>query len=422
MIVKILSSSASFDGISYNTDKIDRNKGELMLVRNFGALQGLANLRPEDYKNYLKMVSATNKAVKKPQFHAAISAEGRTYDKHQLTEIAIAWLSKMGYGDQPYLIVFHKDTANNHVHIVTTRVNRQGKKINSGFENIRALQNLNSVLGIDEKHGAQQDIAKALSYRYSTKAQFMMLLECRGFKLSEKEGELQVIKFGRVQGKVSLAGIIEKLSKAEPDSKRVAQIKALLYKYAPIYDKKKLTEYLKSKHGIVLLFHTKDGKPPYGYTVIDHSGKAAHKGGEIMPLADILALSAAAKPDTGQSREITYDKQVTEPVCRDYYKAMLNAAMHNYPDIRQGLQHTGIGIYQSDDRWYLVDHADKAFIPLKQLLDSEAYMQVMQVFAASGEVGAEIARQHIYIPAPLIAASIDDEANHGRKRKRKKHQ
>src|SRR5690349_546794 len=110
MIVKILSSSASFDGVNYNTDKVDKNKGELMAVRNFGALQGIANLRPEDYKNYRKRVSATNKAVRKPQFHAEISAQGRTYDKHQLTGIAIARRLNMAYGDQSYLIVFHKDT------------------------------------------------------------------------------------------------------------------------------------------------------------------------------------------------------------------------------------------------------------------------------------------------------------------------
>ena len=41
MIVKILSSSASFDGVSYNTGKINKGKGELMKVKNFGALQGL---------------------------------------------------------------------------------------------------------------------------------------------------------------------------------------------------------------------------------------------------------------------------------------------------------------------------------------------------------------------------------------------
>jgi hypothetical protein len=54
MIVKILSSSATFNGVSYNTNKVDRNKGELMKVANFGPLQGLSTLRPQDYINYFQ--------------------------------------------------------------------------------------------------------------------------------------------------------------------------------------------------------------------------------------------------------------------------------------------------------------------------------------------------------------------------------
>jgi len=420
MIVKILSSSASFDGVDYNTDKIDNGKGELMLVKNFGALQGLINLRPEDYKNYLKMVSSTNKAVKKPQFHVAISAKGRSYDKHQLTGIAEKWLEKMGYGEQPYLIVFHKDTSNNHVHLVTTRVNRQGKKINSGFEKIRAQANMNAVLAIDEKHNAKVAIEKSLAYSFSTKAQFMMILESQGYKLAEKEGNLNVIKFGKVQGHVSLNTISEKLQKNAGDENRQKQLKALLYKYAPRYDTAGLTAYFKKEHGIVLLFHARDGKKPYGYTIIDHAGKAVYKGGEIMPLSKLFDLNAGTEA-TPKKTATPYREPIFEPFRRDYYRAMLKAAMENYPDIRQGLQQTGLYIFSRDDRYYLVDKADKAFIPLDQLLDPAEYGQVMQAFATSGEVSAEISRQHIYVPAPVIAPSIDDEAINGRNRRRKKH-
>jgi hypothetical protein len=421
MVVKILSSSASFDGMRYNTDKIDNGKGELMTVRNFGALQALENLRPEDYKNYLKMVSATNKAVKKPQFHAAISAEGRSYDKQQLTEIAIQWLEKMGYGEQPYLIVFHKDTKNNHVHIVSTRINRQGKKINSGFENIRAIANMNAVLGIDEKHNAQNDIEKALAYSFSTKAQFMMILESQGYKISERDGTLHLIKFGKVQGQVSLDQVLDRLQKNGTNANRQTQLTALFYKYAVQHDLDGLTEYLKKEHGIVLLFHAKDGKKPYGYTIIDQAHKAVYKGGEIMPLAKLLSLAEANPVTNKQPTNVFEHKNQAEPLRREYYKTMLKAAIRNYPDIRQGLHHIGIGIYLRDDRYYFVDHSDKAFIPLDQLLNLEAYNQVVQAFSQSGELDSEVVRQHIYVPAPVIATDIDDEAIHGRNRKRRKH-
>src|SRR5476649_2786039 len=149
MIVKILPAKPTFSGVNYNTNKVDRNKGELMKVANFGPLQGLGKLRPQDYVNYLKMVSAQNKNISKPQFHAVISAKGKSYDKHALTKIAVAWLKEMGYSSQPYLIVYHKDTDNNHVHMVSTRVDRDGIKIPSDFEHRRAVKNINKVLGYD---------------------------------------------------------------------------------------------------------------------------------------------------------------------------------------------------------------------------------------------------------------------------------
>src|SRR6202012_2550659 len=159
---------------SYNTDKIDRGLGGLVKVSGFGALQGLSELRPEDYKNALKAVSALNKGVKSPQFHVAISAPGKTHARYQLTAIAEEWLKLMGYVDQPYLIVFHQDTANNHVHIVSTRITKEGKTINRDFEHIRGIKNLNKVIGLDEKQEVKAHIAKALAYRFSTMAQFKM--------------------------------------------------------------------------------------------------------------------------------------------------------------------------------------------------------------------------------------------------------
>ena len=146
MIVKILPAKPTFSGVSYNTNKVDRNKGELMKVANFGPLQGLGKLRPQDYVNYLQTVSALNKNISKPQFHAVISAKGKSYDKQALTNIAVAWLKEMGYASQPYLIVYHKDTDNNHVHMVSTRVDRDGIKIPSDFEHRRAVNNIKECL------------------------------------------------------------------------------------------------------------------------------------------------------------------------------------------------------------------------------------------------------------------------------------
>jgi len=282
MVVKFLKASGSFKGVFYNTDKIGQGKAELMAAVNFEALQCLGEIRPMDYANYLDAITARNKGVSQPQLHVAISTTGRSHDKNQLTTIAVAWLEKMGYGKQPYLIVFHKDTENNHVHIVSTRIDHEGRKISSDFERVRAVRALNQVMGVDEDQTAQKDLEQAKSYRFSNLAQFKLILENMGYTLKDND----LIKFGKKLAEVDLA----KVGFRDPDDNRAAQLKAIFKKYAPRYDTAGFRDYIKTKMGIELIFHSKDGKPAYGYTIIDHAQKNVYKGGAIMPLKELFAM------------------------------------------------------------------------------------------------------------------------------------
>lgn len=310
MVVKFLKASGSFKGVFYNTDKISQGKAELMAAANFDALQGLSEIRPMDYVNYLNAVTARNKGVSEPQLHVAISTACQSHDKNQLTKIAVAWMEKMGYGKQPYLIVFHKDTENNHVHIVSTRIDHEGRKISSDFERVRAVKVLNQVMGVDEERTVQKDIEKARSYRCSTVAQFKLILENMSYTIRDNE----LIKFGKKLAEIDFA----KVELRNPDLTRAAQLKAIFKKYAPRYDTAGFTDYIKTKMGVELIFHAKDGKPAYGYTIIDHAQKNAFKGSEIMPLKELLAhstqqhlqISQKTTEDTKQSSlQIHYESQ-----------------------------------------------------------------------------------------------------------------
>jgi hypothetical protein len=283
MIIKILSSASGFPGVNYNTNKIDKDKGELLKVANFGPLQGLTRLRPQDYVNYLQMVSKLNSRVRKPQFHAVLSAKGKSYDKHELSAIAEQWLKLMGYGSQPYLVVFHKDTDNNHVHIVTTRVGKDGVKINSAYEKIRALKCLDNVLGYP----------LAMQYQFSTRAQFYLILESFGLAGKDYDGQK----------------LDEKIGQFRPDKYRAETIRKHLIGFQ--HDKD-FPKPLKEKYGLELVFHAAPGKPPYGYTIIDHETKTVFKGSEIIPLRQLLdgpAVSVDEGMQTGERPE-----QTTQPI------------------------------------------------------------------------------------------------------------
>ncbi|MCC8407719.1 relaxase/mobilization nuclease domain-containing protein [Mucilaginibacter sp. UR6-1] len=283
MIVKILAPAAGFTGVSYNTRKIDKNKGELMKTANFGSLQSLGQLKPKDYINYLTALSALNKHVRLPQFHAVISGRGRSYDKVTLTGIAESWLKEMGYGDQPYLIVYHKDTGNNHVHIVSSRVGRDGKKISSAYEHVRAQRNINKVLGYE----------MAMQYRFSTRAQFCMILESGGFPGTDPDEQQ----------------IRDKIEGYVPDKRHAAGIAALLrqHKHRPGF-----ASFLKENYRIELIFHSAEGQKPYGYSIIDHGAKMVFKGSEVLPLKELMLTAGVPAGPAGKETGIQAEVAAAE--------------------------------------------------------------------------------------------------------------
>lgn len=309
MIVKILKKSSTFKAVNYNTGKVDKNKGELLLVKNFGLLQGIENLRPQDYINYLEAVSSSSTRIKYPQFHVAISTKERQHSKEELSDIAQKWMEGMGYGGQPYLLIFHKDTNNNHVHLVSTRVGRNGKKISDRFEKLRAYRVLDQIMAVDEKQVLKDQLEIALSYNFSTRAQFMMLLETKGYLLDLTAEAYTINKNDQHIGSIDLSVIDQKIAGRKKDAARMTQIRAIFEKYRSIYDpsinntdhgySSEFAEFLRKKFGLEIIFHGKNGKPPYGYTLIDHAKRAVYKGGEIMVLKDMLTV----KPDqTDESR------------------------------------------------------------------------------------------------------------------------
>ncbi|OKS88785.1 hypothetical protein RG47T_4263 [Mucilaginibacter polytrichastri] len=309
MIVKIFRASASFKAITYNFDKIAKGQATLMKVSGFGALRQLHEVRPEDYRNYLEAQSGLNRNVRLPQFHAMISAPDHSFDKDKLAKLAGKWLDLMGYKDQPYLLVHHRDTDQSHVHMVSTRVSREGKKIDSAFEHRRAIVGLNKLLQKDEAHQAQIDASRVLQYQCSTKAQVLLLLEGMGYHIHEKDGQFLLHKFGRQLFAISGQRMEERLASYVPDKQRATQLKAIFRKYQAVFNaaperatvslsggrtlqtnvyRSDLGDFLKESFGIDLIFHASGDKPPYGYTIIDHTQQRVFKGSEVLKLAEMI--------------------------------------------------------------------------------------------------------------------------------------
>lgn len=291
MIAKIMSSAGSFNAVEYNEKKDEKGQSELLVAKNFGGLENTPSKAA--FKQYFKAFAMTNKNVKNPQFHATISTKGKEHDFDELSKIAEQWLDKMGYGKQPYIIYGHKDTANNHVHIVSVRIDENGKKISDSFERVRSQKALNEILGLNYIQQAERDIKKFSSYNFSTISQFKLLFERAGWIINEKDGHLNIIKGGEVQKSISIEKVNEMLLNNKTFDRKGdinrKQLTALLHKYKNAGDYNQVAAIMKSKFGIDMIFHIKDGHDtPYGYTVIDHKNKMVYKGSELLNLKELL--------------------------------------------------------------------------------------------------------------------------------------
>lgn len=299
MIAKILAPSTSFNAIAYNEKKVREGSADRISIENFGWLENIPEFQDENnFRNYLIEYGKKNANVEKQQFHACISIKGKYLSSEQLTLIAKDWLKQMGYEGVPTVMYFHNDTKNNHIHIITSRVGLDGKKINDSNERWRARSIIVGLSQSDTHQLCRDNIAKALTYRFDSIKQYQTILISMGYKseINNKNNELLIFREGLKLHTISLDLISNRVGKtpaAAADSRK-KQIKALFYKYSKGLSIDDFKNLMKEKFGLSIIFFGKKDSP-FGYSVVDHVGKSIYKGGDIMNMQRLFKQSTDYK-------------------------------------------------------------------------------------------------------------------------------
>lgn len=93
------------------------------------------------FSKYNECVETKKSKTKKNVFHASLSLkEGEEVNNQKFLEIAESFMKKMGYENQPYVVYRHYDKAHPHIHIVSSRVGPDGKKIKDSNEAKKAIK------------------------------------------------------------------------------------------------------------------------------------------------------------------------------------------------------------------------------------------------------------------------------------------
>ena len=335
MVAKISIGSSLYGALAYNAQKVNAGEGKLLATNRVfdggGGRMDCARLL-RDFCNCMPENVRTRNTV----IHVSLNPhpDDRLTDM-EMANIAQIYMERLGYGNQPYVIVKHEDIDRHHVHIVSVNVDEKGKRIDRDFlfrrsERIRKeLEREFNLHPAEHKRDKIHEVARkvdigkgdmkkqiasvllsvATRYRFQSMGEYRALLSLYNIHVEETRGKVGGREYhglvysatddkGNKVGnpfKASLFGkstgyaAIEKrfsLSKKQIAEKKVTEPtkRAVLQTLGETYHRDKFVSLLKAK-GIDTVLRLTDEGRIYGATFIDHRTgcvlNGSHMGKEL---------------------------------------------------------------------------------------------------------------------------------------------
>lgn len=331
MVAKISTGVSLYGALAYNQNKVDEGHATVLAANLILQPEdGTFRLQEcmEDFKNWMP----SHYRTEKPVIHISLNPHpDDVLTDEQLVAIGEEYMQKLGYGNQPYMIFKHNDIDRRHIHIVSLRVDSNGKKINDSNEYRRSkeiTEQLEQKYGLHPAEGQTKgedwqltpvDISKGnlkrqlanvvkpllKMYRFQSIGEFRALLSLYNIGLEEVKGEVNgrsyhgivystLDKNGEKTGTPIKASVLGKMTGSTALKKQMQQAGTL------IKDKKlkgrtlrvvsaamrtttSEAEFRKAlqKEGIDCVLRRNDTGRIYGVTFIDHRSRVVLNGSRL---------------------------------------------------------------------------------------------------------------------------------------------
>ena len=138
MIARINTGAKPAGAILYNEYKVAH--GEARFLGGYNAISfSRDQLTVQQKITELDRYASANPRISKPTFHVSLAFHpSEQLSDHKLGEIGLAYMDRLGYGEQPFLVYRHEDTHHPHIHIVSVSVDAFGKRIPDSHQQRRS--------------------------------------------------------------------------------------------------------------------------------------------------------------------------------------------------------------------------------------------------------------------------------------------
>lgn len=331
MVAKISTGQSLHGALAYNQDKVDEGHARVLatnLVLQPEDGQFRVSSCVDDFRRWMPSHFRTEK----PVIHISLNPHpDDVLTDEQLTAIGEEYMQKLGYGNQPYMIFKHEDIERKHIHIVSLRVDSNGRKINDSNEYRRSkaiTEELEQKYGLHPAEGQKKgedwqltpvdsskgnlkkqinNVVKPLlkMYRFQSVGEFRGLLSLYNIGLEEVKGEVNGHSYhgilysaldkdgektgtpikSSVLGKPAGMAAIEKQMRQSSTAIKDKKLKERTRRIVSAAMKSPRTESdfrrELSAQGIDLVLRRNEDNRIYGVTFIDHRSRVVLNGSRL---------------------------------------------------------------------------------------------------------------------------------------------
>lgn len=226
--------------LHYNENKVTDGEASLILASGFaGDIEQVNfNQKLTRYNHLLQLKPnvKTNAVHISLNFHSS-----ETLSNLKLQQIASAYMEKIGFSDQPFLVYRHEDAAHSHMHIVTTNITPEGERID--------LHDIGRKLSEPARKAIEVDFNLVKAESRDLK-QFPVI----------KKANLEKAKYGRLPTKRSISNVITAVTRDYAFTS-LAELNAALKCFNVVALRGEEHTAMFAKKGLMYSILNEDGKP-----------------------------------------------------------------------------------------------------------------------------------------------------------------
>ena len=159
MVARITFPKLTEVALNYNEAKVQQGKAVCLQACNF--LREAHEMNFYEKLDGFRRLNDLNERATTKTIHISLNFDpSEKFSDRRLVELASAYMEKIGFGEQPFLVYKHKDAGHPHIHIVSNTIRDDGSRLNTHNigrnQSEKARKELEQLFGLVKAEGRQQ--------------------------------------------------------------------------------------------------------------------------------------------------------------------------------------------------------------------------------------------------------------------------